>query len=192
MFDALAQFTPWLLYYKYFFLFPLLLVEGPIVTVFAGFLASLDQLNFWIAYILVVVANMASDSILYVVGRWGRRWWKFFKVKQEKIIGIEEHFKKHKIKTLLASKLAFGIGNVGLVAVGVAKVPYWEYIKINFLIELPKALVFFLLGYYFGYAYATIDKYLKFATAFLIFGGIAIILSYWLFRKWFTKNYKNL
>ena len=40
-----ATVISWLLAYRYAILFPLVIIEGPIVTILAGFLASLGQFN---------------------------------------------------------------------------------------------------------------------------------------------------
>lgn len=47
--------------HKYLFLFPAAVVEGPIVTVIAGFLSSLGIFNIFIAYAVVVVSDIVGD-----------------------------------------------------------------------------------------------------------------------------------
>jgi membrane protein DedA with SNARE-associated domain len=51
---SLIQVIGWLVHYKYVVLFPIMVVEGPIITVLAGFLASLGSLNLLAAYSIVV------------------------------------------------------------------------------------------------------------------------------------------
>ena len=43
-----ATVLTWLLAYRYVILFPLVVIVGPIVTILAGFLASLGQFNLFI------------------------------------------------------------------------------------------------------------------------------------------------
>lgn len=188
MLPDLGQIIFWLGAYKYFILFPLLILEGPIITVIIGFLSSLGELNFFVAYVFAVLANLISDSILYLLGRWGGKLKRFSRPTPGQTSVFEEHFKNHKIKTLFASKMALGIGNLGLIAAGIARVPYLEYIKINFIIELPKALALLLVGFYFGYAYQAISHYLDYATIFLVIGGGIFIFAYWFFRKWLRSQ----
>lgn len=59
--------------YKYFFLFPIVVVEGPIITVIAGFLSSLGYLNIIIAYLVVVAGDIVGDSAYYAIGFYGRK-----------------------------------------------------------------------------------------------------------------------
>lgn len=189
---TLAQIIQWVLIYKYYILFPVMVVEGPTITIIAGFLVSLGQLNFFLVLLAAVVANLVSDTILYAIGRWGRKWWKYFGLKPEKIQQVESHFERHKIKTLIFGKIALGIGNVALVAAGMGKMAYGKYIWINFLIEVPKSLIFLLVGFYFGRAYNIIDQYLQYATIFAVAGAIIIFAVYEFVRWWVAKHYKEL
>src|SRR3989338_6750213 len=66
--------------YKYLLLFPIVIVEGPIITVIAGFLSSLGQLNFFISYAIAVVGDVVGDCIYYALGFYGRQkfvWYNF-------------------------------------------------------------------------------------------------------------------
>jgi membrane protein DedA with SNARE-associated domain len=45
-------------------LFPLAVVEGPIVTVIAAYLASLGYLNIFAVFAVVVAADLVGDSIM--------------------------------------------------------------------------------------------------------------------------------
>jgi membrane protein DedA with SNARE-associated domain len=60
---SLTEVVQWLLYYKYFVLFPIMVVEGPIITIIAGFLVSLGHLNGLAAYAVLVAGDVTGDSI---------------------------------------------------------------------------------------------------------------------------------
>jgi membrane protein DedA with SNARE-associated domain len=158
----------WLLAYRYAILFPLVVIEGPIVTILAGFLASLGQFNLLICYPLIVVADVLGDLFMYAQGRWGGkpavlRWGHHFGIKPAIIGRLEEHFKKHPGKTLVFGKISHFLGGPVLVAAGMARMPLPEFLWFNFLGTLPKSLVLLLLGFYFGEAYAKFDKFFTFA-----------------------------
>ena len=52
---------------------PLVLAEGPAATVFAGSLVGAGSARFWPVLLLVVGADVAADSVLYLLGRLGTR-----------------------------------------------------------------------------------------------------------------------
>src|ERR1700730_3666378 len=57
--------------YKYFILFPLAIVEGPILAVIAGFLCMRGILNIGLVLPVIVLADMVSDSACFFLGRKG-------------------------------------------------------------------------------------------------------------------------
>ena len=192
MIFSLDQIIGWLLVYKYFILFPVMVVEGPIITIIAGFLSSLELLNPFLVYAVVVAADLAGDFIYYAIGRWGResfinKWGKYIGLSASKIIRLESHFEKHTRKTLIFGKISHAFGAPILVAAGVAKIPFWEFIWFNFLATLPKSLIFILIGYYFGQAYVRLDKYLDYLTIGAIVLAIIILISYYLYNRFRTK-----
>jgi len=50
-----------LLTYKYLILIPLAVVEGPIITVIAGFLITLGYMNIFLVYLIVIAGDLAGD-----------------------------------------------------------------------------------------------------------------------------------
>ncbi|TSC90975.1 MAG: hypothetical protein CEN90_702 [Parcubacteria group bacterium Licking1014_17] len=168
-----------LLAYRYLILFPIVVVEGPIVTVITGFFVSLGHLNAYLAYLVIVVADTTGDALHYLLGRTSRHRYAskimgFLGINQKRLEHVELHFERHPIKTLLLGKITHGIGGIPLVAAGVAKMPFWRFIKINILVTLPKSLILLLIGYFFGNYIDRINKYFD-STAFVML-AIAIIL----------------
>ena len=177
--------------YKYLFLFPIVVIEGPIITVIAGLLVSLGHLNIFITYAVIVFGDMVGDSLYYVIGFYGRlgfveRWGHFLGMTKERVVKIENHFTNHTGKTLITGKLTHFAGAVILVAAGVAKVPYWKFIWYNFLPTIPKSLALLLLGYYFGKAYQQIDSYFNYIA---LAGSVVLVLTVtaYIFIKRFRK-----
>ncbi|MFH1254932.1 MAG: DedA family protein [bacterium] len=168
--------------YKYFFLFPALVVEGPIITVIAGFLSSLGVLNIFTVYAIAVAGDVVGDGMYYAIGYWGRRkfierWGRFLGITAERVKNFDEHFEKRSFKTLAIGKLSHVVGAAALTSAGMAKMPFRKFIWYNFIATLPKSLVLALIGFYFGEAYLKIDSYFGYAnfTAFLIIISAAVI-----------------
>jgi membrane protein DedA with SNARE-associated domain len=177
-----ATVIAWLAQYRYVVLFPLVVIEGPIVTVIAGFLTSLGQLNFFICYPLIVVGDVLGDLIMYAQGRWGgkpavSRWGHHFGIKPEVIVRLENRFKDHPGKTLLFGKISHFFGAPILLAAGMARMRISKFLWYNFLGTIPKSLVLLLIGFYFGQAYVKLDKFFTYAgwaAAILVVIGIVI------------------
>lgn len=169
--------------YQYLFLFPLVVVEGPIATVLAGFLASVGQLNLLLTYGVIVVADVTGDSLYYAFGRYGgrkfiERWGRFVGIKMQAVERMEKHFKQHAGKTLVIGKVTHAVGAVVLVAGGIAKVPFWKFVWYNLLPTIPKSLLLLLLGFYFGQAYAKINTYLDNAAIGIVLLTIVFVVVY--------------
>jgi len=158
-----------LLAYKYAILFPLAVVEGPIVTIIAGFLVTLGLLNPFLVYTIVVLGDLAGDALFYCLGRWGSKIFdrrgSHFGITKEKLEQADKYFKNNHKKAIVLSKLVHGIGIAGLVAAGTLKVSYSRYFKTCFFVSIAQSALFLLIGILFGHAYLQIWKYLNYFAA---------------------------
>ncbi len=172
-------------------LFPLAVVEGPIVTVIAAYLASLGYLNIFAVFAVVVAADLVGDSIMYLLGRFGhdvivKRWGPRFGVDARQLAGIEAHFRSRGGRTLLIGKLTHAVGFIILFIAGASRMPFLSFILYNLLGTLPKSLFFLVIGYTVGYAYNEIDSYILRASTIVFIAAVALGL-YWfarMRRKW--------
>ncbi|MGB7957912.1 MAG: DedA family protein [Minisyncoccia bacterium] len=193
----LATVLSWLLQYRYVILFPLVVIEGPIVTILAGFLASLGQLNIFICYPLIVIADVVGDLFMYAQGRWGgkpavEKWGHHFGIKPQLIVRLEEHFKSHPGKTLMFGKVSHFFGGPVLIAAGMARMKLPQFLWFNFLATLPKSLILLLLGFYFGEAYVKFDKFFTFAgwaaAALIVICAVAYFIISKIGKKYLTEE----
>ncbi|NCF75532.1 MAG: hypothetical protein GWO87_03545 [Xanthomonadaceae bacterium] len=185
---SFQQIIAFLISYKYFFLFPIVVVEGPIITVIAGFLSSLGQLNVFIVYGLVVIGDLTGDTISYMIGRWGgvkfiKRWGHYVGLNIKHIEKLEKHFDKHTASTIILGKLAYSIETPFLISAGIAKVSYKKFFLYTLISTLPKSLLFLLIGYYFGKSYSKINNYLDYTSVGVIFLIVISIAIYFIIKK---------
>ena len=173
-----------------------MVIEGPIVTVIAGFLTSLGFLNGIATYLLLVIGDLIGDVLHYALGLyWNHssrinKFARWFGYDENKEHLIEEHFKYHKGKTLFLAKLAHGVGGAVQVASGIVRVNFWQFLWFNLLGTIPKTLLFFLIGFYAGNSYNQIDIYLtSVAYASIAFFVICILLGIFLTK--FSKKFFN-
>jgi len=193
MFLSLPEITEWLMVYKYLLLFPITIVEGPIITVIAGFLVSIGVFNFFITYVIVVVGDVAGDVMWYFVGKSGRKrflskYGKFFGVSEVRIQKLEHFFGKHTKKTLVFGKFTQAFGFPILLAAGAARVNLRTFIFTNLFASIPKCLILLFAGFYFGQAYVQINDYLNIGSVVVLITGLVLVLGYFLIGK-LTKEY---
>ncbi|MFA5098903.1 MAG: DedA family protein [Candidatus Paceibacterota bacterium] len=192
MFFSLEQIIELLIQYKYILLLPVVVVEGPIITVIAGFIVSLGLMNFVTTYLVVIFGDVGGDIIYYAIGRWGRekfleRWGRYIGFPIEKVVPIEKHFEKHGTRTLFVGKMAQGIGGIFLVAAGLVRMPFYKFVSANLIATLAKSFGLLLLGYFFGEAIDNINSALGIFSATSL--GIGIIVIFIFFYR--QKNKKN-
>jgi membrane-associated protein len=183
-------------HYKYFVIFPIAVVEGPIIIIISGFLVYLGYLNAVIAYVLLVVADTIGDSLYYLIGKyWGRS--NFIK-KIGRYVGynqkseelLETHFRKHTLKTILLAKFSHGLGGSVQVAAGIARIRYLEFIELNLIGTMPKTIILLVIGYYLGSSYLEINSYLDLIATMLI-TVIVFTLLYLVARKYVKNHFAN-
>lgn len=164
--------------YGPFILFPIMIVEGPIITIIAAFLASLGVLNIFLVYALAYIGNVIGDVAYYSIGRYGRetfikRYGKYLGLHEENILHIENHYKKHYLRTILIAKATEAPIIPTLIAAGIAKTDFRKFFPLIAVIEIFKVLIFVVIGFYFGKFYKVIGTYLKDGV---IAAGIIVVI----------------
>ena len=163
--------------YGYLFLFLIAVVEGPIITIIGAFLASQGYFNIVAVYLIVSGGDLFGDLIYYAIGRIGRtgalaglRQW--LGMTGEHFEQLERYIEKHGVKILFFAKYT-QTGFLALPASGAARMPIGKFLWYNTLGTLPKSLVLVLIGYFFGYAYNSINGY--FGKISLLFFGVLLL-----------------
>jgi len=172
-----------LLTYKYLILYPLGIVEGPILTVVAGFLVTLKILNPLLVYIIVILGDVTGDSIAYCFGYFGKRFLHYLKITDEKLEKAKIYFNENHKKAIIASKVVYGFGTTGLIAAGVLRIPYIKFFKTCISVSLVQSFILLMIGILFGQAYEVIGKYFDYYAAVVSVIALAVIL-FILIRKY--------
>ena len=167
--------------YQYFILFPLSIIEGPILTVVAAFLTTLGIMKLSIVYLVVVLGDVVGDTVVYSIGRWGGsklgRFEGFLRITPEKIESTKEYFNAHYYRAIFVSKFFHGIGAAGLLTAGILKTPYLRYILLCSSVSAIQSGALLFLGVVFGHMYVQISKYMDYyAMTMTIIGLVAIAL----------------
>jgi membrane protein DedA with SNARE-associated domain len=194
---SLSEIFQTIIEYRYLFLFPAAMIEGPIITVIAGFFASQGIMNVYIVYFVVVAGDITEDFLYFAFGRWGLngiigRWGKYIGITKEKIRKLEKHFDHHGAKTIFLGKLAHGVGTAVLVSAGASKISASKFFWYNLAATIPKSLILLLIGFYFGSAYAKIGKYFDYLAILGLVLAAVLILAYSAIVKYSKKLEKEL
>ena len=155
-----------------------MIIEGPIVTIIAAFLASLGTLNIFIVYVLGVFGNIIADSIYYAIGRFGRkrflvRYGKYIGITPDDIQNMEHHYEKHLLKTIVIAKATEAPVIPTLISAGIAEADFSKFIVICSFSEIVKVAIIACVGYFFGQFYVTINTYFK---EFVGIGSILLVV----------------
>jgi membrane-associated protein len=183
--------------YSYLVLFPLVVIEGPVVTIITGFLVSLGFMDFIPAYMTIVAGDLTGDVLYYSAGRW----WlnktykgvlRFLNINLKLVRRLETALKKNKGPFLFFGKLSHAIGGLILFAAGSAQIPLKDFLEFTFLATLPKSLILLAVGYYFGSTVSNFRRALDF-TVFGLFAFTLILIGlYFLVISFSNKYIKKL
>ncbi len=169
--------------FKYPILFPLAVVEGPILAVIAGFLCIQGFLNPLIVYPIIVLGDICGDSLVYALGRWGysRReagWYRLIRLSSEKIDRAQTYFNANPVKTVSLSKLILGVGAAGIFLAGHSRIPYRIFIAVCLGTSAAQYTVYLGIGLLFGRAYKEINLYLNYIATTIIILSFAFLFVY--------------
>lgn len=176
--------------HPYLLLFPLILVEGPLATVCAGFLISVGVMSWPLAYLLAVTADLTGDSLYYVMGRSGRhprvhRHLARLGLTGRRLARLEGALRNDLPRTLMGAKIADIAAIPALVAAGLAKVHYGRFLAWDSVATLLKTAVLMTLGFFFG---AQIGPYLDTGSTAILAGATAILAIYLVVARSSTRT----
>lgn len=181
--NLIKDYAPYLISYKYFFLFLGGMIEGMNTLVLAGFIASSGQVK--LAYILplLIVAHTINGFGWYLVGylggaksldKWGHR----NKISHQVINKIEEYFKKYSARAIMFAKFTFSLEIATMILSGSLKYDLKKFAKYNFYGSIGWVTLTVSIGYFFGESFKVFFSFIKNFTLFLIFLALAIIVIY--------------
>ena len=163
--------------HPYLWLFPLAVIEGPLVAMVAGSMVSLGLVSWPLAYPLVVGADLLGDTAFYLLGRFGhrpqvRRALGRLGVKRSSLDALEAVFLKRGARVLVGGKLTHFAGAPVLAAAGLARVGYGRFLLWNLVATIPKSAALMAVGYLFGWQAV---RYLDRGSALLLLVSLAVI-----------------
>ncbi len=179
--------TEWIASHGYWVVFLLFCVEGPISTAAAGFLSAAGFFNAEIILVLSVLGDLVPDSIYYGIGyisrfRFIENLGEYVGLTKYRILKMEKGFRNHFGKTMLALKLTPVVSTLGFITVGYLRLPFRKFIGWCSAVTIPKSLIFFGIGYFFGQMY-NIDTYLHYAVIFFPLAALFVLALFLFYNK---------
>ena len=165
--------------YGILILAPLALIEGPVATLVAAYMASRGLLSLSAVLIIVILADLIGDSLLYAVGRNaltrlspGLR--ARFGITPRRVDQCGALFERRGVWVLVFGKLTHVSGFPILIAAGASRMPFAVFMLTNLLATIPKSLTLIALGYFLGSQMDRIADWLSYGSALaLILLGVA-------------------
>jgi membrane protein DedA with SNARE-associated domain len=191
---SFARVLELLMLHKYSILFPVLVIEGPVATILASFLASPaggNILNIVPVFLIVLFADIFGDTMYYGIGRFGvtlftGRYPRMFSISPERLARIEKYYHTHGAKTIAIGKVSHGLGWPIMVGAGSAKMNYRKFVTINAMVSVAKSFILVAAGYYYGDQYESLVSYFG-KGAVSVTTAIIVVALYLIFRN-ITKN----
>ena len=163
---------------------PMAVVEGPIVTVIAAYLAKLGYMTLWGVYLVCVLGDLIGDGMYYWIGRAGpailpHRWLAKLGLNEARQLALEGHFAKSGPRTLLIAKWSHSAGLPIMLAAGAAQMNFPRYMWWNLLGTIPKTAAFTAIGWFIGSAYSAIDTWIWRVSLAAIIMVVSVVFILW-------------
>ncbi|WP_096786451.1 DedA family protein [Rhodobacter sp. CZR27] len=158
---------------------PLALIEGPIITIIAAWLAQQSILDIRAVLATVVAADLAGDAILYAAGRaGGHRIARLLRLDEARVADLSGQLNRNSGRLLIGAKLTHAAGAAVLFSSGAARVPFAWFMLCNLVATVPKSLAFIALGWWTGESYDRIGGWILPVSVGLVvvalIGGLAL------------------
>lgn len=168
---------------------PLVILEGPLVTVIAGYLARLHYFSLSAVFIMVLAVEVFGDILFYSLGRWvinadGQPpgWLARLGLTQARLEKMVKSFEHKGGRLLVIAKLTHSAGALVLTGAGMARMPLGPFLFYNILAAIPKSLFLLSIGWMFGDVLAQVNNGLQYVSLFLLIVlGVAMVI--WLRSK---------
>ncbi|MCX6788630.1 MAG: DedA family protein [bacterium] len=178
--------------YKYLIIFPIAVLEGPLISMAVGFLIYSGYLNAFFAFTLLILADLVGDSLYYSIGRFGRKtfihkYGRYIGINEERVLKLETQFEHHHWKIIAVGKTQ-AVGSLILVAAGIANAPFKKFLWYNLLGTVPKTLIFVFIGYFFSHGFEAITSFSNSIGIISIGMSVALLIFYIVFKMYLKKK----
>ncbi len=203
MSEIIDAITPFLYQNRYVFAFLGAIFEGTNIMLLGGFLQKLGLFKFWNIFFTLLVGYIINGYFWYFLGRWGGRtildkWGSRFFLTKERMKKLEGYFQKHTTKTLIITRITYGISSYVFIIAGIFKTKWKQFFWCNLIAGIIWVSMMFGIGYSFGASYEALSKVARVIAVwlvvvlFIVTISAAIGLVFWFRKKAKTKFLENI
>jgi membrane protein DedA with SNARE-associated domain len=140
-----------ILEYRYWIILPLACLEGPLVAFVVGALAARDLFDIESAFVLLMLGDLLPDFTCFLIGQRAARSGSVGRWLQRHRIGrstqvVNGLWRDHGLKTMVISKLSYGLSTPLLMTAGMAGLPIWKFAAYALPVSLLQYAAFLTLG----------------------------------------------
>lgn len=193
----LAPLIALLVQYRYFILFPIACIEGPIVGFVAGTLIPLGYFHALPLIVVLIFADIIPDIAYYFIGRWGKerslieRVGPKLRITPERFDVVRNLWHTHPFKTMIVTKFAYGLSTPLLLTAGLVHLPFNTFWCYSALLAAFQYSVLVGLGYFFGNYFATVESTLVRVQILVAAAAVVFGLYYLLTRSVRSQFFKS-
>ena len=164
-----------------FFPFP-----SEVVMIPAGYLAYKGEMNMYLVILFGILGSLAGSLFNYYLAvKFGRRflikYGKYFFIKEETIVKMEEFFKKHGHISTFSGRLIPVVRQYISLPAGLAKMNLFVFSLYTSLGAGIWVIILAVLGYYLGDNEGLIKEYLRYIIVIILIA--LMLLAFWYYKK---------
>lgn len=190
---TLDQLTLLLLEYRYWVLFPLACIEGPLVAFVVGSLVAVKFFNLFGAFAILLAGDVIPDVAYYLIGHYGQKSERVTrKVAKLKGAGFSAHsllvlWRRRGFRMMVLSKLAYGLSTALLISAGLSRMPFSRFILYAFPVSVLQYGLCLAGGYYLGATLSVSTSVLEAVQIGALALAVMALLQFGL-RRWWSKR----
>lgn len=174
--------------YGLFIIAPLAVLEGPVVSVVAGYLVKLGLLGAPLSFVVLVLGDLLGDVMLYSLGRQGRArvalpWLSALGVTRRRLARLLRAFRVRGGRILILGKLTHAAGFAVLLAAGMARMPFARFLGLSLLATLLKVAVLMALGWFYGRVADRVGNWVLAGSLLLVLCLLGLCAGYLIRRR---------
>ncbi len=179
--------------YRYWIIFPLACLEGPLVAFAVGSLTARGAFEVFSAFAVLLLGDLVPDVSLFLIGKRASRsrrlarWADRYEHVGRSARAMHAAWRRHGFRTMFVSKISYGLAAPLMVSAGSSGLSVWRLIAYAIPVTLFQYGVLFALGYYLGSRFKQIESVWRYLGA--VAAGVVLVfvlriaIGHWLERR---------